>query len=91
MEHVTLNAKTGGMVARRLAVAIRQSIFFVAAVGAVSGLGLYLNWPAIVALGLAPLVLAIAPCVLMCAVGLCGITADKNKSDSKPPSKGGQP
>lgn len=91
MEHVTLNAKTGAMFASLLAATIRQPIFFVAGVGAVSGLGLYLNWPALVALGLAPVVLAIAPCVLMCAVGLCGITAGKNKSDNKPPSKGGQP
>ncbi len=33
--------------------------------------GLALGWNWVVAFGLAPLILAIAPCAVMCALGLC--------------------
>ncbi len=39
----------------------------VAAVGA----GLFLNWGWLVAAGIAPVLLAVAPCAVMCALGLC--------------------
>ena len=32
---------------------------------------LWLGWPWLVAAGLAPLLLAVAPCAVMCALGLC--------------------
>jgi hypothetical protein len=83
MENQSLNVERS---ARLLNVAIRQPIFVIAIVAVVTGLGLYLNWPTVVALGLAPLILTFAPCMLMCAVGLCGMTARKNKPYSKPPS-----
>ncbi|MBI4342203.1 MAG: hypothetical protein HY599_02415 [Candidatus Omnitrophica bacterium] len=35
------------------------------------GMGLYLSWGWLVAAGLAPLLLALAPCAAMCALGLC--------------------
>ena len=42
------------------------------AVGAVALVGgAALNWSWLVALGVAPLLLAIAPCAAMCALGLC--------------------
>jgi hypothetical protein len=91
MENKTLNAETSGLSARLLNAAIRQPIFMVAIAAAVIGLGLYLNWPTVVALGLAPLVLTFAPCALMCALGLCGVTASKNRSDTKPPTGDDQP
>ena len=91
MENQTLNAETNGLSARLLNAAIRKPVFVVATVAIVTGLGLYLNWPTVVALGLAPLVLTFAPCALMCAVGVCGMTASKNRSDSKPPTQDGQP
>ena len=90
MENQTLNAETNGLGARLLNTAVRQPIFVVAIAAAVIGLGLYLNWPTVVALGLAPLVLTFAPCALMCALGLCGMTASKNRSDAKPPSEDDQ-
>ena len=34
-------------------------------------LGLYLGWGWLAALGLAPIILSLAPCVAMCALGLC--------------------
>ncbi len=35
------------------------------------GVGLFLNWGWLVAVGVAPLLLALAPCAAMCALGLC--------------------
>ena len=35
------------------------------------GAGIFLNWGWLVAAGIAPLLLAIAPCAAMCALGLC--------------------
>lgn len=35
------------------------------------GAGLVLNWGWLVAAGIAPLLLALAPCAAMCALGLC--------------------
>ena len=35
------------------------------------GAGLVLNWSWLVAAGIAPLLLALAPCAAMCALGLC--------------------
>lgn len=38
---------------------------------AVIGAGLALNWSWLVAAGIAPILLAVAPCAAMCALGLC--------------------
>ena len=35
--------------------------------------GAALNWSWLVAVGLAPLLLAVAPCAIMCALGLCAM------------------
>jgi hypothetical protein len=35
--------------------------------------GAALNWSWLVAVGLAPILLALAPCAIMCAVGLCAM------------------
>ena len=35
------------------------------------GLGLFFGWGWLVAVGVAPLLISAAPCVLMCALGLC--------------------
>lgn len=40
------------------------------AIGAL-GVGAVLSWSWLVAIGIAPLLLAIAPCAAMCALGLC--------------------
>lgn len=50
---------------------------------AVIGAGLALNWGWLVAAGIAPILLALAPCAAMCALGLCmskmgGKSCDKN-------------
>ena len=36
-------------------------------------IGFALNWSWLVAAGVAPLLLSLAPCALMCAVGLCSM------------------
>lgn len=38
---------------------------------AVIAAGLALGWNWVVALGVAPIILAVAPCALMCALGMC--------------------
>lgn len=91
MENQMLKTETGGLSARLLYAAIRQPILVIAVVAVVTGLGLYLNWPTIAALGLAPLVLTFAPCALMCALGVCGMTTRKNSPDSKRPIEDDQP
>ncbi|MGH9894018.1 MAG: hypothetical protein ACREA0_18965 [bacterium] len=52
------------------------------------GMGLYLSWGWLVAAGVAPLLLALAPCAAMCALGLC--MNKMGKSGSTPSKPGGQ-
>ena len=53
----------GGRIGRRTALLV------LAPAGVVSGL--YFGWSWLVAAGLAPIIAALAPCVAMCALGLC--------------------
>lgn len=56
---------------------------------AVLGAAAFFNWSWLVALGIAPLLLALAPCAAMCALGLCmkgmggksGSTPSKTQAD----------
>jgi hypothetical protein len=48
------------------------------------GAGLAMNWSWLVAAGIAPLLLAVAPCAAMCALGLCAQKMGK-KSDAPQP------
>jgi hypothetical protein len=41
--------------------------------GLVLGIGMYLNWGWLVAAGVAPILIAAAPCAIMCALGLCAM------------------
>lgn len=53
---------------------------------AIVGAGLALNWSWLVAAGIAPILLALAPCAAMCALGLCMSKMGGNScSDSKNP------
>jgi hypothetical protein len=49
-----------------------RRVLIAIAVVAVVGGGV-LNWGWLVAIGVAPIILAIAPCAAMCAVGLCSM------------------
>lgn len=55
---------------------------------AVAGAVLAVNWGWLVAAGIAPVLLAVAPCALMCGLGLCmgGMgrkSCDKSKIDQR--------
>lgn len=75
---------TRELAARIITSNVRRPIVLVAAAALIIGAGLYLNWPAVVGLGLAPLILTFAPCALMCAFGLCAMSGNKNKAGGKP-------
>ncbi len=45
---------------------------------ALVGAGLWLNWGWVAAIGAAPLILALAPCAVMCALGLCMMRGSKS-------------
>lgn len=47
----------------------RSALLALASVGVVSGM--YVGWGWLAAVGLAPIILALAPCAAMCALGLC--------------------
>jgi hypothetical protein len=51
---------------------------------ALLGIGAYFNWGWFVAAGIAPLLLAIAPCAVMCALGLCMRPSKSNATNSTP-------
>lgn len=85
----TLSTKS--LITRVLRNAIGQPIILVLSAALIVGAGLYLNWPTIVGLGLAPLVLMLAPCTLMCALGLCGKPGGKNKVNGESPGQDDQP
>ncbi len=59
----------------------RRGLIILAAAVLVAGLAL--NWSWLVAAGLAPILLALAPCAAMCALGLC-----MNKAGGKSCSSG---
>jgi hypothetical protein len=52
-------------------VARRRWVAAIALAFAAVGLGLFFGWGWLVAVGVAPLLISAAPCLLMCALGLC--------------------
>lgn len=48
---------------------------------AVIAAGMALNWGWLAAIGAAPLILALAPCAVMCAVGACAMGGGKTCAD----------
>lgn len=47
-----------------------RRVLIIAAI-ALAVIGVWAGWGWVVALGIAPLILAVAPCLIMCALGLC--------------------
>ena len=66
----------------------RQGLIVVAATAV--GAGLYFSWGWLAAAGIAPLLLALAPCAAMCALGLCmnKSVGKSGSTDSKPGNNG---
>lgn len=49
------------------------------------GFGAYSNWGWLVAAGIAPILLALAPCAVMCAMGMCMGGKSKNPTEVESP------
>lgn len=60
----------------------RRGIVVLALAG--GGIGFYLGWGWLTAVGLAPVLLALAPCAAMCALGLCMSRGGGKSSSTKP-------
>lgn len=56
---------------------------------AVLGAGAALNWGWLIAIGVAPILLALAPCAAMCALGLCMKGGAKSCSSGDQSAKNG--
>ena len=50
---------------------VSRGVTLSALVAAAAGSGLYFGWDSLAALGLTTLIVALAPCVLMCVLGVC--------------------
>lgn len=50
------------------------------------GAGMGLNWGWLTAVGLAPLILAVAPCAVMCGLGLCMMDSSKPRASKNDPA-----
>ncbi|MEM9762956.1 MAG: hypothetical protein AAF968_10640 [Pseudomonadota bacterium] len=53
---------------------------------ALIGTGLWLNWGWVAAVGAAPMILAVAPCAVMCGLGLCMKGGSKSCSSKTDPT-----
>ena len=53
---------------------------------AIIGAGLWLNWGWVAAIGAAPLILALAPCAVMCGLGLCMMGGSKSCASKSNPA-----
>lgn len=66
--------------------------FLILALMAVVGTAFYLNWGWLAAIGAAPLILAVAPCAVMCGFGVCAMcksdSCDKKGSAAEPSQPG---
>lgn len=54
---------------------------------AVIGAGMALNWGWLTAIGAAPLILALAPCAVMCGLGLCIMGGSKSCGSKSDPAR----
>jgi hypothetical protein len=58
---------------------------------AVTGTGLGLGWDWLTAVGVAPLIISAAPCLIMCALGLCMMGGSRQASSSQPAPEAVEP
>ena len=65
---------------------LRTRFGIVAMAALAIGGGFYLGWGYVVAAGLAPLILGVAPCAAMCALGLCMRGCHKKSQDAANPA-----
>ena len=55
------------------------------------GAGLTLGWDWLTAVGVAPLIVATAPCLIMCALGLCMMGKGNKAGSEQPAARLGEP
>lgn len=74
------------------AVRMRPRTVLVTAALAIVTVGLVMNWSALVAAGVAPLLISALPCAIMCALGLCMSRMGKSScaSETAPQQSAGQ-
>jgi hypothetical protein len=58
---------------------------------ALGGAGLALGWDWLAAVGAAPLILAVAPCLVMCALGMCMMGKGNKAAAEQPAARAGEP
>jgi hypothetical protein len=58
---------------------------------AVSATGLALGWDRLTAVGIVPLIVSAAPCLIMCAFGLCMMGRNHQSCSSQPKPEAGEP
>ena len=58
---------------------------------AIAGTGLALGWNWLAATGVAPLLVSAAPCIAMCALGLCMMGRGRQACSSQPTQGAGEP
>ena len=58
---------------------------------ALGGAGLTLGWDWLTAVGVAPLIVATAPCLIMCALGLCMMGKGNKAGSEQPAARLGEP
>lgn len=61
---------------------------YIAAAAVLIAAGLYLGWGWLAAVGIAPVLLSLAPCAAMCALGLCMSRRGGKSCSSEPQPKG---
>ena len=57
----------------------RRTLYIGLSIGAAAGL--FLGWDWLVAIGAASVIIAFAPCLVMCALGLCAMRIGQNKNN----------
>ena len=58
---------------------------------ALGGAGLTLGWDWLTAIGVAPLIVAAAPCLIMCALGLCMMGKGSKAASEQPAARLDEP
>ena len=67
-----------------------RRVLAVAGLG-LGGAGLALGWDWLIAVGIAPLLISAAPCLVMCALGLCMMGRGGQANAAQPTPKAGEP
>jgi hypothetical protein len=82
MDHVMSFHRSlfSGAAVRALAIPRLIALGFVAI-----GAGVYFGWGWLVAVGLAPILVSLAPCLLMCALGIC-VAQRRSVGNAKDPT-----